>query len=510
MAYASVIGLEIHIELKTHSKMFCGCLNNPDEKAPNRNICPVCSGHPGTLPVANEEAIRKTIKTGLALNCQIQETSKFDRKNYFYPDLPKGYQISQYDAPFCRNGYLEIQVYDEKKNLSNSQFPISNDQKKYKKVRIRRVHLEEDTGRLQHPDKADYSLVDFNRAGVPLMELVTEPDIQSGKEARKFSQELQLILRYLGVSSADMEKGQMRVEVNISLGRNLEMGTKVEIKNLNSFRVVEKAIDYEIERQAEILEKGGKIIQETRGWNDAKGITVSQREKEEAHDYRYFPEPDLPTFRFGKDFISEIKSEIPELPSQKRERFLKEYGLDEKTIEIFVSFKDLSEYFEKVSSELQNWLNSLSSKISDEERNRLLKLTSNYIISDLMGLSKGAEFSEEKCRISPENFAEFIVLIYEGRISSKIAKQVLEEMFDSGKDPSLIIEEKGLSQISDDSEIEKIINEIILKNQKAVQDYKKGKEASFQFLVGQIMAATRGRAKPEIIRQKLKEILENT
>ena len=275
--YYPTIGLEIHAELKTKSKMFCGCINDPDEKQANTNICSVCTAHPGTLPVINKEAIRRVIKTGLALNCQIPESSKFDRKNYFYPDLPKAYQISQFYSPLCRNGALEINN---------------------KRIRIREIHLEEDTARLIHPSGTDYSLVDFNRAGVPLMELVTEPDIHSAREARRFAQELQMILRYLDVSDADMEKGEMRVEANISLSKSDKLGTKVEIKNLNSFKAVEKGIDYEIERQGEILKTGKKIIQETRGWHDTKQITISQREKEEAHDYRYFPEPDLPMLCF--------------------------------------------------------------------------------------------------------------------------------------------------------------------------------------------------------------------
>jgi len=485
--YQPVIGLEIHVELKTRSKMFCSCLNDSNEKHPNVNICPICMGHPGTLPVINKEAVRKTIKTGLALNCKIPEYSKFDRKNYFYPDLPKGYQISQYDKPFCVGGYLKING---------------------KNIRIRRVHLEEDTGRLMHPEDVDYSLVDFNRAGIPLMELVTEPDINSAKEARKFAEELQLILRYLGVSDADMEKGQMRVEANISLSQisNLKsqiLGTKVEIKNLNSFRAVERGIEYEIKRQAEILEEGGKIIQETRGWNDIKGITVSQREKEEAHDYRYFPEPDLPILHLGvADYLNEIKTEIPELPQQRRERLMREYQLDEKSIEIFVFNKDLGEFFEKVVSELEP-------RLPQEKLLKLIKLATNYIITDLQGLLQKASITDEDFLITPENFAEFITLIDEGKISSKGAKMVLEEMFKKGGDPSQIIEEKGLIQVTDEVEIEKVVKEIISKNQKAVEDYKKGKETALQFLIGQVMAKTQGKANPEIVRENLIKILTN-
>jgi len=485
--YQPVVGLEIHIELKTKSKMFCSCLNDPDERHPNVNICPVCTAQPGSLPVINKEAVRKTLKTGLALNCQIPEYSKFDRKNYFYPDLPKGYQISQYDMPLCKKGFLEIEG---------------------KKIRITRVHLEEDTGRLVHPEGADYSLVDFNRAGIPLMELVTEPDLKSVTETRKFAEELQLILRYLGVSDADMEKGQLRVEANISLGKDKKLGTKVEIKNLNSFRAVEKALDYEIERQTKVLKSGKKVIQETRGWDDIRGITVGQREKEEAHDYHYFPEPDLPPLHITSEIINEIKAEIPELPQPRRERLKKEYNLLDKEIEVFVFNKDLGEYFEKAMSELRQWIKEIKFKrrVVEEEFLKLVKLCSNYIITDLQGLLKRASVTGEDFLITPENFAEFITLIYEGKISSKIAKMVLEEMFKTGADPSHIIEEKGLIQITDEAEIKKIIKEVISKNPKAVQDFKKGKANAFQFLIGQIMTKTKGKANPQLV----KDILSRT
>ena len=479
MNYQPTIGLEIHIELKTQSKMFCSCLNDPNEHHPNINICPICLGHPGTLPVINKEAVRKVIKTGLALNCQISEYSKFDRKNYFYPDLPKGYQISQEYIPFCRGGHLK---------------------RADKKVRFRNIHLEEDVGRLIHPEGEDYSLVDFNRAGIPLMELVTEPDLKSAKEARKFAEELRLILRYLGVSDVDMEKGQMRVEANISLGRGSKLGTKVEIKNLNSFRAVEKGIEYEIKRQTEILKSGKKIIQETRGWDGVKKITVSQREKEKAHDYRYFPEPDLPPLHFLPREIQEIQAEIPELPQSRRERFEREYKIENKDIEVFSQNKDLGEYFEKVISELKEWAKTKDPK--------LVKLATNYIITDLQGLLKRASITDESFRITPENFAEFINLIYQGKISSKIAKQVLQEMFSTGADPSHIIEEKGLKQISDRKDLEKIVKEVISKNPKPVEDYKKGKSASLQFLVGQVMARTKGKADPKLTNQILREALD--
>ena len=479
MDYKPTIGLEIHIELKTKTKMFCGCLNNPDERRPNTNVCPICMGHPGTLPVINEEAVRKVIKTGLALGCRIPEFSKFDRKNYFYPDLPKGYQISQYDKPLCIGGFLELAG---------------------KKIRITRVHLEEDTGSLIHPSGAEYSLVNFNRAGVPLMELVTEPDITSAKEAKDFAQDLHLILHYLDVSDADMEKGQMRVEVNISISGDKKLGTKVEIKNLNSFRAVERGIDYEIKRQTELLKSGKKIIQETRGWDDVSGITVSQRKKEEAHDYRYFPEPDLPPLRHTERFIGEVRAEIPELPQKRRERLKGEYQIDENAVEIFVYNKNLGEYFEKVISELPP-------DLAREKLLKLIKLSSNYLITDLQGLLKGESVASTKFSITPENFAEFITLIEGGQISSKIAKMVLSEMFKNGADPSNIIEEKGLGQISDEKEIEQILEEVITQNPKVVEDYKSGKENAFQYLVGQIMAKTKGKAEPQLVNKLLKQFL---
>ncbi len=497
MKYQPIIGLEIHTELNTRSKMFCSCKNDPNERHPNVNICPICLGHPGTLPVINNTAVKKVIKTGLSLNCQTPEYSQFHRKNYFYPDLPKGYQISQYDKPLCVGGFLKIDS---------------------KKIRITRVHLEEDTGRLVHPKNKDHSLVDFNRAGIPLMELVTEPDLRSAVTAAKFAQELQIILRYLDVSSADMEKGQLRVEVNISVSpesksKSPKLGTKVEIKNLNSFKVVEQAINFETERQIKILKAGKKVIQETRGWDDKKGITVSQRKKEEAHDYRYFPEPDLPVLCFGvPEIINKIKAEIPELPQLRRERFKKEYSLSDKEIKIFILNKDLGEYFEKVMSEFRNWIKEIEKKrkVKEAEYKKLIKLATNYIITDLQGLLKGTSVLSKRFLITPENLAELITLIYIGKISSKIAKTVLAKMFKTGGDPSHIIKEKGLAQITDESEVEKIIKNIILKNPKPVEDYKKGKEEAIQFLIGQVMAATRGKVNPEIANRLLKETLDKS
>ncbi len=548
MAYKPTIGLEVHAELNTKSKMFCSCKNDPNEKRPNFNVCPICAGHPGTLPVANEEAIRKVIKTGLVLNCKFiagdsplrpnsakaslgeqgcAGQAKFDRKNYFYPDLPKGYQISQYDMPFCEKGYLEIP--SEKSQITNykSQTNSKSENPKSKKIGITRIHLEEDTGSLLHPDGADYSLVNLNRAGVPLMELVTEPDINSGIEASKFAEELQLIFRYLGVSDADMEKGLMRVEVNISLSKsqipnpksqtnskseiqNPKLGTKVEIKNLNSFRVVQKAIDFEIERQRELLEAGEKVVQETRGWDDKKEITFSQREKEDAHDYRYFPEPDLPPLNFELEYIQKIKSEIMELPQQKRERFAKEFGLDEKQIEVFVGNKNFSEYFEKVSSELDAWLETSrnDAETNAEQRGKnVYKLAANYLISDVLGVLNGKVFNETDFRVTPENFGEFIKMIHMNEISSKVAKMVLVEMVNTGGDPSTIVDDNNWRQMEDSGQLEKVIAQVLEKNPKAVEDYKKGNKNVLQFLAGQIMGATRGTANPATVQEILRKLL---
>jgi len=485
--YKPIIGLEIHAELKTESKMFCSCPNKPAEKEPNVYICPICLGHPGTLPVINKKAVEYILKIGQALNCQIAETSKFDRKNYFYPDLPKGYQISQYDQPLSENGFLEIKTKEGRR-----------------RIRIRRVHLEEDTGKLIHPEGADYSLVDFNRSGVPLMELVTEPDIRSPEEARLFAQELQLILRYLDVSEADMEKGQMRVEANISLSKKEgELGTKVEIKNLNSFRAVERALIYEIERQREILESGGKVIQETRGWDAVKQRTFSQRAKEEAHDYRYFPEPDLPPLLIPEANLKIF--DLPELPQAKRERFQKEYQLPEGDIGTLVNNKEWADYFEQVCSEL---------KQTEEARAKLplvqlYKLVANYLLNEIPRIAErqnivGFALNE---RISPENFAELIVLIGQKEISSSGAQKVLEKMFLTGADPTHIIEKEGLKQVSDEAALTQVIEEVIQENPQPVKDYQSGQEKAIQFLIGQVMKKTKGKANPEVVKKLLEKNL---
>jgi aspartyl-tRNA(Asn)/glutamyl-tRNA(Gln) amidotransferase subunit B len=486
MKYIPVIGMEVHVELKTQSKMFCGCKNGWGlEKVPNIHICPVCTAQPGTLPVPNRQAIEFVQKAGLALNCEIRLLSKFDRKNYFYPDIPKGYQISQYDEPLCEKGVMNVGGKD---------------------IRITRIHMEEDTGKSSHPTGADYTLVDFNRAGVPLMELVTEADLSTGKETRAFCQRLQQTLRYIGISDADMEKGQMRCEVNISLhkeGEDYLSGTKAEIKNINSFRAVERAIDFEIIRQTEILEEGGKVVQETRGWDENKSATVSQRKKESAHDYRYFPEPDIPPLHFTSEYVEEMRSTLPELPQAKETRFQEEYGLNVDDAIMLASDKDLAIYFENVITELNE------KRVSKEvvaPVEKLIKLTANYIISELRKHFIKASETIRDIRITPENFAELIGIIGDGKINSSAAQVVLEEMYKGGDtDPSHIIEEKNLGQMSDVSTLEAIVETLLVANQKSVEDYKNGKQSAFQFLIGQVMKETKGKANPQIVGEVLKK-----
>lgn len=460
--YLPTIGLEIHVELKTKTKMFCSCLNDSEEKHPNINVCPICLGHPGTLPVINKEAVLAVIKLGLALGGRIAEDSHFDRKSYFYPDLPKGYQISQYEKPLVEGGLL-------------------------KDIRIRRIHLEEDTARLLHTEDGSASLVDFNRAGVPLMELVTEPDVKNADEAVFFAKELQLILRYLDISNADMEKGQLRVEANVSLNQ----GTKVELKNINSFKAVHDAIEYELKRQEEVLKKKGKIVQETRGWNEKKGVTESQRSKESAHDYRYFPEPDLPPLNLRIFDLEFLKNKLPEMPEEKRHRFVKEFGIDKATVEILIEDKAAADYFEAAASELKSLLPTTN-----------YSLLINYFTSDLRGLIVEKEIGIGGVNINPEHFAHLVFLAERGELSSRLTKNLLKKMHETGEDPETLIKNEGLRVISDEEELEKIVKEIIEKNPRAVEDYKKGKGNSLQFLIGQAMAKTKGQADPE----KLKEL----
>ena len=494
MEHKPTIGLEVHAELKTETKMFCDSLNDPEEKHPNVNICPVCMGHPGTLPAPNKEAIKMVLCVGLALGGKIADYSRFDRKNYFYPDLPKGYQISQYQFPLVEGGKLNG-------------------------VKITRVHLEEDTGRLVH--EKDSTLVDFNRAGVPLMELVTEPVISSAEEARGFAQELRLLLRYLDVSDADMEKGHLRIEVNISLqlsnklGLNHSegmvgrtdfkksvLGTKVEIKNLNSFKSVEQSINYEIKRQAEVLEKGGKIVQETRGWDEKKQRTFSQRGKEEAHEYRYFPEPDIPPLKLGEiEEFKNLEATIPELPWDKRERLKKEYALNDENAEMFINDKKFSDFFEEVVSEIR----ADEKRVSDK---KIISLAVNYLTSDLAGLMKEKLLDFDELPVSPENFADLMDMVLEEKITSRSAKDILREMVETGGEPNILVEEKGLEQKNEDDFVGLAVQKVMKENPVAVDDYKKGKGTAVQFLLGMVMKETKGAANPKKARHILEKLLK--
>ena len=472
--YTPTIGLEIHAELKTQTKMFCDSRNDPDEEQPNVNICPICMGHPGTLPTINKEAVKHILKIGVAIGGTIADFTEFDRKNYFYPDIPKGYQISQYKYPLVSGGLLCG-------------------------VALTRVHLEEDTGKNTHV--GDESLIDFNRAGVPLMELVTEPVIHSAEDAVHFAKELQLLLRYLGVANANMEKGEMRVEANISLSADpKKFGTKVEVKNLNSFRAVERAITYELQRQQELLEKGERIVQETRGWNEVKEVTVSQRQKEDSHDYRYFPDPDLP-----KLWISEIQEfshdalerEIGELPQARRERYGRNFGLNPEEVEFYITQPEWGDYFEKLIIDFHG----------DKKK---IKLSSNYLTSDLVGLVKKEPIQWQTQPIPHTAFVSLINLLSEEKIGSRAAKDILVVMFSEPAvaNPLKIAEEKGLLQKTDETELKNITQKIIADNTKVVADYKAGKEVALQFLIGQAMKATRGAAKPDLLAKIFMEQLQ--
>ncbi|MFC1756483.1 Asp-tRNA(Asn)/Glu-tRNA(Gln) amidotransferase subunit GatB [Patescibacteria group bacterium] len=486
--YIPVIGMELHVELKTKSKMFCNSKNGMGlEKEPNVNVCPVCTGQPGTLPVPNEQAIEFVQLAGLALDCELRKDSKFDRKNYFYPDLPKGYQISQFDQPFCEKGKLEING---------------------KEIRITRIHLEEDTGKLTHPKGTDYTLVDFNRAGVPLMELVTEPDIETGLEARLFCQKLRQICRYLGISDADMEKGHMRCEANISLykeGEDKLSGTKVEVKNINSFKFVEKAINFEIKRQTEELKKGKKIIQETKGWDSNKNETVSQRIKETSADYRYFPEPDISPLKFTDSYIEGLRKKLPELPAEKERRFKEQFKLSDNDVEILISSREQANYFESVVSEIGEKVDAKEFNISLD---KAIKSAANYIIGELRKHLVDNSQSINDVKITPENFAELIGFVVSGKISSSAAQEILAEMYLSGGDPSQIIGEKNLSQVSDEGELDSIVQKVIDANEKSVEDYKNGKENALKFLMGQVMSETKGKANPQVVMEMLKTKLK--
>ena len=472
--YVPTIGLEIHAELKTATKMFCSSKNDADEGRPNVNICPVCMAHPGTLPVINREALRHVLRVGLALGSKLADYTEFDRKNYFYPDLPKGYQLSQYEYPLVAGGELDG-------------------------VAITRVHLEEDTASSMHDEATGTTTVDYNRAGVPLMELVTEPVITSAEQAGTFARELQLLLRYLGASDANMEKGEMRVEANISMGKDGVLGTKVEIKNLNSFNAMERAVRYEIERQRKVLEKGGSVQQQTLGWDEAKQATFPQRVKEGSADYRYFPDPDLPSLKLSevKDFSREIlSSEMPELPSNRRERYIS-LGVKSEDADLFVRERVFARFFDKVSE-----------SIGGKGNQKALLLAANYLANDLVKIIRDIEGRDSDYQseipISADNFQKIISMVIENKISSKVAKTLLLEAVKTGKDPEEMAQEQGLFKVGSSDELLPVIEALIAEHQGVVADFKKGKASALEFLVGQGMRATRGAADPGVLRDLIR------
>lgn len=474
MDFQTVIGLEVHAQLLTQSKMFCSCSTDYMSAPPNTHVCPVCLGMPGTLPVINRKAVQYTMMTALALNCTIPEYTKFDRKSYFYPDLMKGYQISQYDAPIGRKGWLAVESDDQSKRIG-----------------ITRVHLEEDVAKLWH--RGEHSLIDVNRSGVPLMEIVSEPDITSPEDAREYLVKLRLILRYLGVSTGNMEEGSFRCDANISVHprHNVRLGAKIEVKNMNSFRAVYDALKCEVERQQQLLSEGGDLVQETRGWLPEKGVTVLQRRKEYADDYRYFPEPDLPPLVFDSAYVDELRRGLPELPETRRDRFMAEYGLPLYDANVLTGSKGMADYFESCC------------RLTDNP-----KAVSNWLLGDFSRLlnARGTDIAESK--VTPEHLCEMIRLIDQGVIGGPAAKTAFEEVFDTGKKPTIVVEEKKLSQITDTEQLRAVVREVIATNAKAVVDYKAGKEQSLKFLTGQMMRATKGRANPSVARELLLEELK--
>jgi len=477
MEFDAVIGLEVHVQLNTNSKIFCSCSTQFGAQA-NTQVCPVCLGLPGVLPILNKEVLKKAIQAGLALHCKIASYSKFDRKNYFYPDLPKAYQISQYDKPICYDGYIEIVTGNG-----------------IKRIGITRLHMEEDAGKNIHSEDSDYkvSYVDFNRTGVPLIEIVSEPDINTPDEAYQYLQNLRSILKYIEVSDCNMEEGSLRCDVNVSLKPKgaKEFGQKVEIKNLNSFRSVKLALEYEIERQKKMLLQDEKIVQETRLWDADRNTTYSMRSKEEAHDYRYFPEPDLPPIEISKDFIEQLKNELPELPHEKRIRFMQQYGLPEYDAQVLTSTKQLASYYEAV--------------VADGAQP---KKASNWIMSEVLAKIDDPEFIDS-FNVKPKDLAMLLKRIDDATISGKIAKTVFEEMLETGKNPDTIINEKGLRQVTDTGAIESIIDEVIKNNPKSVEDFKNGKDKAFKFLIGQVMKESKGKANPQMVNDILMKKLSN-
>lgn len=473
--YEAVIGLEVHAQLLTETKAFCSC-STKFGSSPNSNVCPVCLGHPGVLPVLNKKVVEFTVLMGLATNCRINKHSIFARKNYFYPDLPKGYQISQYEEPICEDGYIEV---------------ISSD-KSVKKIHIKRIHMEEDAGKLIH-DQSEYSLVDVNRCGVPLIEIVTEPDINSPEEAYQYLTRIKQIVQYLGICDGNMEEGSLRCDANVSVrlkGEN-KLGTKTEIKNMNSFRNVEKALKYEIERQINLIEDGEEVTQQTLLWNADLNEAFPMRTKEEAHDYRYFPDPDLLPVVVDDEWLKNISESMPELPENKFKRFLTQYSLPEYDADILTQQKSIADYFERVCELTNDY-----------------KSASNWIMTDVLGYINEHKIEIEEFSVSPENLGRLINLISKGIISSKIAKEVFTIMIESNKNPEIIVKEKNLIQISDEGELIKIIQNVLIKNQHQIEEYLSGKEKVLGFFIGQIMKETKGRANPKLVNQILKTQLE--
>ncbi|MCL0057733.1 Asp-tRNA(Asn)/Glu-tRNA(Gln) amidotransferase subunit GatB [Dehalococcoidales bacterium] len=483
MNYETIIGLEVHAQLLTKSKMFCRCSADYASAPANTLVCPVCLGMPGVLPTINQQAVEYTIMTALALNCTISDYVKFDRKNYPYPDLMKGYQISQYDTPFGHHGWLTIEVNGEKKRIG-----------------ITRVHLEEDVAKLIHRTSSDgeaYSLVDVNRAGVPLMEIVSEPDLRSPEEARQYLIKLRSILQYLGVSTANMEEGSFRCDANISLRpeSSPEPLAKVEVKNMNSFKAVYLAMEYEAKRQRKLVAEGKRLVQETRGWGEGK--TVSQRSKEYVHDYRYFPEPDLPPLVLTQEWIEEIRSKLPELPEARRDRFLAEYSLSLYDANLLTSSRAMADYFEAC---LRGGLLSLPLA-------KRAKMVSNWLLGEFSRLLNATNTEINNSKVSPEQLCQLLDLLQKGRISGTSAKVVFEEMFNTGKGATDIITQRGLSQISDSQQVEEIVGQVIEANARAVADYKAGKSQALTFLIGQVMGASQGRANPKLVNELLRRKL---
>ena len=483
--YETVIGLEVHAQLLTQSKMFCACPTPSLESPPNSTVCQVCLGMPGVLPVINKRAVELTIMTGLALNCSIPEQAKFDRKNYHYPDLMKGYQISEYDLPLCKDGRLEIEVDGQTK-----------------RVGITRVHLEEDTARSQHVTNQageSYSLVDVNRSGLPLMEIVSEPDLRSAEEARAYLTKLRQVLRYIGASRANMEEGNMRCEPNVSirpLGESA-LGQKVELKNINSIKHAYDAIKYEVERQTNVLESGGRIVQETRGWREESHQSVPQRTKEFADDYRYFPEPDLPTLVITREWVDQIRSRMPELPDDKRHRFSDEYGLSDYDARVLTESRARADFFEEAAG------------LTRGDSGVRAKAVANWVNGDFARLLNASGTDISKSRVTANRLSELLDLIDNGTISGTTAKGVFEKMFETGRAPSEIVQESGLGQIQSADEVGAAIDKAIHEAPKAVEDYKRGKESALQFLLGQVMRDTKGRAQPEIVLESLREKLDD-